>query len=96
MTFDSVGGGYGAATNYRHQANIGGGGDLFGGPFSIPTPSGNDKSRKFPYLKSRTINLLSLSTQISLCRHYSLNTNSSSCSTSASSTEFITSTAIPV
>lgn len=39
MTFDSVGGGYGSATNYRHHTNPGG--DLFGGPFSIPTPSGN-------------------------------------------------------
>lgn len=38
MTFDSVGGGYTPITNYRHHTN---GGDVFGGPYSIPTPSGN-------------------------------------------------------
>lgn len=38
MTYDTVGGGYASATNYRHHTN--GAGDVFGGPYSIPTPSG--------------------------------------------------------
>jgi hypothetical protein len=45
MTYDTLGGGY--ATNYRQQPL--GGGDIFGGPYSIPTPSGKLKFKITKY-----------------------------------------------
>lgn len=44
MTFDTMGNGFGA-TNYRQIPN--GSVDIFGGPYTIPTPSGMLKKNLF-------------------------------------------------
>lgn len=44
MTFDTMGTNFGVS-NFRQIPNAGG--DVFGGPYSIPTPSGMQKINNF-------------------------------------------------